>query len=466
MNNIKAVSLRPADFHKSAKRKRSSKARGTPTRTRKMTLGPHLGSAGASSLALPESLSVPLPPRGWPTLSPEALHGQAGEFVKLIGPYTESDPAALLVQLLVAVGNLVGRRAGFRVEGDVQYTNLFALIVGDTSKARKGTSWGQVRSLVERLDSMSPISSGLSSGEGLIWHVRDPVDEDDPGVDDKRLLVVETEFASVLSMTKRETNVLSPVLRNAWDTGDLNTLVKKDPAKATGAHISVIGHITEEEVLRRLDSISVANGFANRFLWVCVRRSKLLPEGGHAPNEKLLCLVRHLQGVHEFVDTFGPIQLQFTGPARNLWREVYPKLSEGRLGMVGMMTARAEAQTLRLACIYSLLDLETEISEQHLQAALALWQYCLESAEYLFQDYVGNPVADPILRGLRGSPAGLTRTEINSLFGGHKNKFQIESALNLLQSLRLATFETANTGGRSKETWIAITEADKAEKAD
>src|SRR5262249_53961795 len=102
----------------------------------------------------------------------------------------------------------------------------------------------------------------------------------DPGVVDKRLLVVESEFASPLCVMKREGNTLSSLLRLAWETGSLRSMTKNSPARATGAHISVIGHITRTELCRHLDETETANGFGNRILWVCARRSKVLPEGG------------------------------------------------------------------------------------------------------------------------------------------------------------------------------------------
>jgi hypothetical protein len=102
-------------------------------------------------------------------------------------------------------------------------------------------------------------------------------------VSDKRLLIVETEFASVLKVNARDGNTLSPILRQAWDSGNLRILTKNSPARATNAHISIIGHITKEELLRFITDTELANGLANRFLWVLVRRSKILPEGGGTP---------------------------------------------------------------------------------------------------------------------------------------------------------------------------------------
>jgi hypothetical protein len=56
-------------------------------------------------------------------------------------------------------------------------------------------------------------------------------------VQDKRCLVVEAEFARVLNMTARDGNILSAVIRDAWDHGRLRTMTRFDPLRATGAHI-------------------------------------------------------------------------------------------------------------------------------------------------------------------------------------------------------------------------------------
>jgi hypothetical protein len=61
------------------------------------------------------------------------------------------------------------------------------------------------------------ISNGpLSSGEGLVYAVRDKTDDDD-GVIDKRLLVVEQELGAALRAFQRTGNNLSMILRGAFD---------------------------------------------------------------------------------------------------------------------------------------------------------------------------------------------------------------------------------------------------------
>lgn len=63
-------------------------------------------------------------------------------------------------------------------------------------------------------------------------------------------------------------------------------MVKNGAGQRTGAvtaswaHLAIIGRITEPELKHRLTETDVANGYANRFLWLCVKRSKVLSRGG------------------------------------------------------------------------------------------------------------------------------------------------------------------------------------------
>ena len=192
----------------------------------------------------PQAITLPAP-EGWPAPPGQpAYHGLPGAIVAKIAPNTEADPVAILTQLLVACGALIGRGAWFQVEATLHHPNQFCVLVGDTA-ARKGSALDHVLKLLSEADPTFParLTTGLSSGEGLVWTVRDPNGQD-PGASDKRLLVAEPEFASVLKQTRREINTLSPVLRSAWDGRPLALLTRTAPARATSAHISIIGHIT------------------------------------------------------------------------------------------------------------------------------------------------------------------------------------------------------------------------------
>ena len=398
-------------------------------------------------------------------LSPAAYHGLAGAFVQRVLPETEADSAALLIQFLAAFGNAINRRAHAIADGSCHALNVFATIVGPTSKSRKRTSWTHVYRVFEYADeewAKNRVTGGLSSGEGLIWNVRDPILKTckgetqlvDEGVIDKRLFVCEEDFASILKVMQREGNTLSTVLRSAWDSGRLSTLVKNNPARATGAHISVVGHITRQELRRLLTETETANGFGNRFLWLLVKRSKTLPEGGLKP--AIADLVEGLQKALEFARATDEITR--TEAARKLWAEVYPTLSEGKPGLVGALTARSEAQVLRLSCLYALLDCSRDVDVPHLNAALEVWRYCEDSARLIFESGTGNKDADRILQALKvAGESGLSKTElVHDVFNRHATRFEIEEALRLLHGLSLAHCRREDTAGRPLERWFAV----------
>lgn len=204
----------------------------------------------------------------WPMLANDALYGLAGEIVRAVDPFTEAENQTILLHLLVGFGNIVGDGPHAIVAADRHPARLNCVLVGATSTGRKTSGWRPVKEMFRRCDSLwakERVRTGLSSGEGIIYHLRDAEGKDE-GVTDKRLLAIEPEFSSMLKVMNREGNSLSGVLRTAWDDGNLSTLTKNSPLRATGAHFGLIGHTTKEELLRYLDSTERGNGFANRIL--------------------------------------------------------------------------------------------------------------------------------------------------------------------------------------------------------
>ncbi len=415
------------------------------------------------------------PVREAPALTENAFVGLPGEIVRVIAPHTESDPAGLLLSAHTFFGNCIGRGPHYRVESTSHGTNLYVIKVGDTSKARKGTGENRVRSLFHQVDNdwaSHRIHTGLSSGEGVIWAVRDPITgfekqgkgstaarvevELDPGVADKRLLVVESEFAGALRVMQREGNILSRVMRDGWDDIPLATMTKNTPGRATGTCLSVIGHITATELKAYFDRTEMANGFGNRFLFACVKRAQLLPFGGTLTDGDLAELARQIRHAVNIARRLGEIRM--TPDARDVWRDIYPELSKDRPGLLGALTARSEAQTVRLATLYALWDGANQIGQDHLIAALAIEDFCRKSVEYIFGDMLGDPIADTILEALRAAEtAGLTRTEINNLFARNVSSNQIANALGELARRGLAAQRRGTvTTGRPPEIWVAV----------
>jgi 5S rRNA maturation endonuclease (ribonuclease M5) len=417
----------------------------------------------------------------FPKPTEKCFYGLAGQFVLMVEQKTEADPMALLVQFLTYFGNIIGHTAYYQVEADKHFTNIFCVLVGDTASGRKGTSFGRVKEVFKGEDlehEKNCLVSGLASGEGLLWQIRDAVWEEktnkksnklesictDAGVSDKRLLVVEGEFAQVLRVQGREGNTLSAFLRNLWDNGTARNLTKNSPLRTTEAHVSIIGHITKTELLSCLDEVESANGYANRFLWVAVRRSKFLPFG--SPEIDFDELAEFERKLSERIKYSKTVQrMIFNFEARMYFASEYQRLETSRFGFLAKVTQRASAYVCRLSCIFALLDGKDEIDCNHLEAAFAVWQFSEDSARYIFGERIGDKNADLILAALRDAENGLSRTGLRDLFDRHLSKSKLDSALQTLLENGLVKCESQETKGRSREIWFACDLCDKSDKS-
>ncbi len=204
-----------------------------------------------------------------------ALYGLAGEAVRTLAPHTEAQPEAILLQLLTAFGNVIGPGPHCKVGATRHTLNLFVVLVGESSKARKGTSWNQIARLFAEVDpawAENRVTSGRLTVRGLTGIMGQQAG-------DRRLLVLAEELASVLHTMSRSRSQLSPLLRCAWDSVTLRLLDRDRLVHASGGHLSLIGHITQRELAESLHRTEAHNGFANRCLWACVQRSRCLPDG-------------------------------------------------------------------------------------------------------------------------------------------------------------------------------------------
>ena len=382
-----------------------------------------------------------------------ALYGLAGEAVRALAPHTEAQPEAILLQLLAAFGNVVGPGPHCMVGATRHTLNLFLVLVGESSKARKGTSWNQIARLFAEVDPTwtdNRVISARLTARGLIAILGREQARD------RRLLVLAEELASVLHTMGRSRSQLSPLLRCAWDSGTLRILDRDRLMQASGGHLSLIGHITQRELAESLHRTEAHNGFANRCLWALAQRVQCLPDGGNVDPQKLSAIAAGLRRAVEWAQRQPEILFRRDPAASELWHDHYATLSQDRPGLHGAATGRGEAQVLRLSAIYAALDCSSLIRLPHLQAALTMWDYCSYSAASLFGTCVGDSVADRILEALQAAENGLTRKRIRDLFHGHVSSASIDQALEKLSSLGVANSRFLDGPGRCTTVWFAV----------
>lgn len=395
----------------------------------------------------------------WPVLDPAALHGPVGSFVRSCAPYTEADPAALLTTALVVVGNNLGRGPHVLAGNSRHPGCLYVAQTGPTGHGGKGTSWSTVREVARRAFGehyvVSQVKGGFGSGEKLIDDLAGT--EEQPAHDP--VLVVETEMPRMLKVAARETSILSMTLRNGWDGYPLEARSRGTTSVAKDHHIGVVAHITAEELRLRLSEADTYGGFANRFLWVAVRRARRLPKGGNVPDDLLAAHAQHLGAAVGKGRGFGHVAR--TPAAEDRWADLYDVMGDDEPGgLLGAVIARAEQQVLRLSLVYAVMDGARAIDVEHLEAAWALWRYCRTSADLLFGDRSVNPDVDRLLAAIRGAgPAGLDLAGQMAVFGRNRKATAMEAMRADLEARGLiVTFEDPeDTGGRRRTVSVALT---------
>ena len=358
-----------------------------------------------------------------PSADPAMFTGVLGEITTAAAPTTEADPVGIYGTLLAGTGVLVGPGPHVQI-GNIRHPLLiWALLLGRTGSGRKGeaTTTAEIFLRMAQPASFDRVAvSGLSSGEGLIERIKDAETEDSR---DKRLLVIETEFTSVMARSKREGSTLAAVQRQAWDGRGLSVL-NRQQLKASASHIAIIGHITPREFRMRMAEADMTGGTYNRYLPLFVERTRLLAIPPGVEDQVMMKLGGRLSSVIDQAASTGRIQLG--REATRLWSDdIYPELTaaDDEDHAEAEFTRRGAPYCLRIAGLYAALDGRQLIRNADLVAAAALVRYSIASARYVLDRQARDPRLDRIRRAVDAAgPAGLTRSAVSGLFSRNLTK--------------------------------------------
>jgi hypothetical protein len=398
--------------------------------------------------------------RNAPRPDPACLYGLVGDVARAGSETTEANPYAIALNFLAYISAAIGRRAYTSVGNTRHHCRLFTQQVGRTGRGRKGDA----ASLVHRIDMavreadetqrqyMAPQvhSGGLSTREGLALMIHDGWKQGKTEVEpihDKRLWVIESEFANVLHQGKRDGNTLSSALRDVWDGVAIKPATKGQPRVwASYPHICLSAAITPSELRGLMASRELTNGFANRFLTIWAERIKMLPFPTATPQHVVRALADRVIEVIRFAggDKFAErdaMEITMTVAAQRKFADLYlGELNDQSGGETVTALLERRAPVLRrLAMLLALCDLQTEVNEQHIEAALAWVRYWADSIKFIFSDGISetvtaetNSAALKIVAFLADRPQA-TRSEITrECFQGHQRKGVIDAALDEL----------------------------------
>jgi len=397
------------------------------------------------------------------------FRGILGEIAAAADPGTEADKVGVFGSLLSEVSALAGHNPHVPIGNTRHPLLIWTLLIGRTATGRKGEATGTASRVVREANPevYGIEESGLSSGEGLVERIRDPDDEEDQGgTMDKRLLVVETEMATVMAACGREGSKLPGILRQAWD-GDRLSLLNRKRIVASQSHIAIIGHITPREFRAKLRDSDMAGGTWNRYLPLYVERRKLLPLPAGLDAAELTALSKSLGAAIERARRCTAVTLD--RDAAELWQsQLYREFTEfDEDTSAADFVQRAAPYCRRIAALFAALDGRGQAATEDLAAAAHLIRYSIASARYVLDPAPRDVSLDKLRRAVdEAGMAGLTRDDAVKLFSGHVSKSEMDDLIGRLTSDGSYAAQSIPTGGRPKTVLRAARKARKARLGD
>jgi len=379
------------------------------------------------------------------------FYGLVGDVAKVAATGTEINPVAAAMVYLSFLGANVGRDTFLLINNTYHHPRLFTMHIGRSGRGGKGDSQQltqRIRRRIEERDSSAlgkTHSGGLSSREGLAALIHDGFG-DSPAIADKRLWIIESEFANVLHQSKREGNTLSTALREVWDGGDIKPATKSKSMGVSNPHIGIHANITPGELKHLLHAREMSNGFANRFLMVFAENIGDVPFPMATSEqviddlaEQTLDIIRFAKG--GYPNRINGLEMVMSPAAKSLYEARYAWLkSPVDSDFLLSMLERIRPYALRLAMLFALTDQTRVIDEAHLQAALEWIDYAINTVSFVFTDKTQDREqimirqnAEKILAFLQLRPDGSSMRElINDCFQKHASSAKINAALNYL----------------------------------
>jgi hypothetical protein len=232
---------------------------------------------------------------------------------------------------------------------------------------------------------------------------------------------------------------------------------------AADPHVAILAAITPDELRGKLDAGALVNGFANRFLYVPVYRSRVDPFLTRMPLDLHRELATRFALALAAARSSGEQSLSFEPAALDRWVELYRQLSVLRFGPAGSACQRADTLTLRLLIVYALLDRTTTVRVEHVDAAAAAWRYCDAGAKLIYGEElaVADSGAAKLVAYLERLPAGKrasTATLDREVFNGHgyqSDRLKKALALALDAGVIDEQHEQSTSGGRPATTYAS-----------
>ncbi|MDD5272599.1 MAG: DUF3987 domain-containing protein [Methylovulum sp.] len=416
------------------------------------------------------------------------FYGFVGELARIGVQGKGLNRVAVSAAFLSFLGANIGRDTFLMVGDTVHHPRLFTLHIGRSGQGGKGDSQQLTHRIRKRIELThsgllgQSHSGGLSSREGLAGLIHDGHGEN-KAIDDKRLWVIESEFANVLHQGRRDGNTLSTALRDAWDGSDIKPATKKFTAVSSAPHIGIHANITPSELKGLSSSRDIHNGFFNRFLMVFSENVAHVAFPSPTPESAVDDLAAQAADIIRYAKGGYPassngLQMHMSEAVMKYYDAIFPSLKKPfDSDIISTLLERRAPYVLRLAMLFALTNKTHVIEPKHLQAGLAWVNYAINTVRYVFADQAVSPQArenrahaDKILAFLGKHPEGAGLRElINDCFKKNLSTERIQKALGCLLAENPPPIEQIDTEtgarGRPGKFYLLKTGTDKTDKS-
>lgn len=406
-----------------------------------------------------------------PQIGPDAFYGIAGQLANEVSAIDGVSKEAILMQFLICIGNLCGQKFYYFIGGKKIYPSDFLILCGSTGSSKKGTSFSDVKWFFDKYwpeFTHSRLKTGVNSGEGLINCIRDKIisiEKDktgkeievikDQGALSKIVLFLEPELSRLLKAGKREGSTVTETIRNAWDQVPLEINTSQRSIRSTDYNVSLIAHITPNELKSLVTDIDSSNGFLNRFLFCLAGNAepKVFPE----PFEKVrFSFSTELVTLISFINSIESEVIDLDESARVYYEDIYKEYFYKPESEISDLIGRNIPHLLKMAMLYAILDRSPFIKTEHLKASKALIDFSENSIRYIFKDKIYNKKEKKILYFLSKHSGHSSRGKIQSdCFKNNISKEELDLLSNNLTSKKAIKSELSD----GKEIWSLLTES-------
>lgn len=365
------------------------------------------------------------------------FRGDLGKMVLDMDPFTEGDPAGVMLSLMAGFSAYIGERPRIHSMSGPMPLSIWPVLVGISGVGRKGTATGAAMRIFKTAFAdfyethMVPEIGG--TGLGFMANFDDHRDEEGRF---GPWFGVEEEMGQFIGATKDRR--LSTAICKAWDGSGIRYRTGKDHYHIPNPHVGIIGHVQPKIWVSIVGGKVAASGVYNRFVVAYVQRSKVLP---------IIPTAAMIAGRDAVARKWGPIlrragvfarEVEIVRVSEKVGRVFEKKHRPACDALTGTneelseLAERSMAYMLRIAALYALADMRDYVEEGDFDAALAWVTYSVQSTIYVMsrnRTFSGkSALAEKVLRIL-GEHGPQTFTLLHSRCGRANTRENIEGAL-------------------------------------